>query len=285
MALGMRFDARPPAAEFRNVSGDSQPMPDLQSSNVPPPRTRLIPVLVRCGVAVGLFAIVYTISQRRPSTSTPLAMSTIDRSGPSCLLVAPHDLPNPDRDLDPPTGTTRAAVVLAGGCFWCTEAIFRQLDGVHSVVSGYAGGDAATADYKSVCTGQTGHAEVIRIEYDPATVSYGQLLKVFFSVAHDPTTLNRQGNDRGTQYRSAIFYQSTEERAVAEAYIRQLMAANAFAKPIVTTLEPLTAFYPAEAYHQNYAAQNPDQPYISAAAQPKVEKVKKYFSDKLRRSE
>lgn len=199
---------------------------------------------------------------------------------PSCLLVAPHELPDPAVDL-PPQSAPRTAV-LAGGCFWCTEAVFQQLDGVLSVTSGYAGGEQRTADYRTVCTGTTGHAEVIRIEYDPQRVTFGQLLKVFFSIAHDPTQLNRQGNDRGTQYRSAIFYASDDERRIAEAYIRQLNAAGAFRDPIVTTLEPLTAFYPAEAYHQNYAVNHPEQPYVAHAALPKVAKLMHYFGDRVR---
>ncbi len=173
-------------------------------------------------------------------------------------------------------------IVLAGGCFWCTEAVFRQIDGVSSVVSGYAGGEAATANYEAVCSGRTGHAEAIRITYDPAKVSYGMLLKVFFATAHDPTQLNRQGNDVGTQYRSAIFHASEEERAVAAAYVAQLDAAKVFPAKIATTLEPLGDFYVAEAYHQDYAARNPFQPYIAAVSAPKVAKTRKVFADRLK---
>ncbi|RYG77845.1 peptide-methionine (S)-S-oxide reductase, partial [bacterium] len=165
--------------------------------------------------------------------------------------------------------------VLAGGCFWCTEGVFEQIPGVSDVESIYAGGTKETANYEAVCSGTTGHAEAIRITYDPAKVTYGYLLKIFFSIAHDPTTLNRQGNDVGTQYRSAVFYANDEEKRVAEAYIKQLTDAKVFTDPITTTLEPLTAYYPAEKYHQDYAKANPDQGYIRAMATPKIEKAKK----------
>jgi peptide-methionine (S)-S-oxide reductase len=200
----------------------------------------------------------------------------------SCLLMAPHECPDPELDVPPGAGEPQTAV-LAGGCFWCTEAVFLELDGVHEVTSGYAGGSRETADYRSVCTGATGHAEAIRIRFDPQKITFGQLLKVFFSVAHDPTQLNRQGADRGTQYRSAIFYADEEQRRVAEAYIAQLQRSKAFSAPIVTTLEPLEEFYPAEDYHQDYAARNPAQPYIAHAALPKVEKVRKHYAERLRR--
>jgi methionine-S-sulfoxide reductase len=176
-----------------------------------------------------------------------------------------------------------AQAVFAGGCFWCTEAAFEQLQGVLDVTSGYAGGAAETANYKRVCAGDTGHAEVIRITYDPSQISYDQLLDVFFD-AHDPTQLNRQGNDVGTQYRSAIFYASEAERQEAQAKIDALNAAGAFGRPIVTQLEPLTAFYPAEDYHQDYARQNPNQPYIESVSTPKVCKIQKKHAGLLRKS-
>ena len=154
---------------------------------------------------------------------------------------------------------------------------------MESVRSGYAGGTADTANYKTVCSGKTDHAEAIEIVYDPARVTYGQLLKIHFSIAHDPTQLNRQGNDIGPQYRSAIFYADEEQKRVAEAYIRQLNEGGVFNGPIVTTLEPLKEFFVAEAYHQDYAAQNPSQPYILYVAQPKVEKLREYFGDRLKR--
>jgi peptide methionine sulfoxide reductase msrA/msrB len=170
-------------------------------------------------------------------------------------------------------GQSLGTAIFAGGCFWCTEAAFEQLRGVHDVTSGYAGGSEATANYKAVCSGTTGHAEVIRVTYDPSVISYDQLLDVFFD-AHDPTQLNRQGNDVGTQYRSAVFFESEAQRQAAEAKIRQLTDKHAFAKPIATTLEPLTAFYPAESYHQDYARQNPDQPYIQSHALAKACQVR-----------
>jgi peptide-methionine (S)-S-oxide reductase len=195
------------------------------------------------------------------------------------LTVPPSQFPKPSTDITN-SGKEQLAV-FAGGCFWCVEAVFRQLDGVMSVTSGYSGGSAETANYQTVCGGATDHAEVVSIRFDPGKISYGQLLKVFFSVAHDPTQLNRQGADHGRQYRSAIFYADDDQKRVAEAYIQQLNAAGVFKRPIVTRLEPLAAFYNAEAYHQDYAAKNPDQPYIAFTATPKVEKVRKYFADRL----
>ena len=198
--------------------------------------------------------------------------------------IAPDKFPDPAIDIPPdPTGTPQT-VVLGGGCFWCTEAVFVKLDGVMSVVSGYAGGTAETADYKSVCSGMTDHAEVIRVRYDSSRISFGQILKVFFAIAHDPTQLNRQGNDIGRQYRSAIFCADDTQRRVAEAYINQLKDAKAFASPIVTTLEPLEQFFEGEDYHQNFAERNPNQPYVAAVALPKVKKLVKAFGDKLKTS-
>ncbi len=172
--------------------------------------------------------------------------------------------------------------MLAGGCFWFVEAVYRQLDGVSSVVSGYAGGSADSADYGTVSSGRTSHAEAVEIRFDPAKTSYGQLLKVFFSIAHDPTQRDRQGPDVGKQYRSAIFYKDDEQKRVAEAYITQLEKAHVFDAPIVTEVTKLDRFYPAEDYHQDYAARNPLQPYIMFNAAPKVQKVRKYFKDKLK---
>ncbi|HET6342484.1 MAG TPA: peptide-methionine (S)-S-oxide reductase MsrA [Gemmatimonadota bacterium] len=197
------------------------------------------------------------------------------------LTVTPDRFPDPIRDLEP-TGPGPRTAVLAGGCFWCVEAVYRQLDGVLEVVSGYAGGTAETADYKTVCTGTTDHAEAVRVTYDPTRIRFGELLKVFFSVAHDPTQLDRQGNDRGRQYRSAVFYADEKERSVAEAYIRQLDEAGVFGSPIVTRLEPLEAFYEAETYHQNYAETHPDQPYIASVAAPKVAKLRHHYGDRLK---
>jgi peptide-methionine (S)-S-oxide reductase len=196
-------------------------------------------------------------------------------------VVSPEQFPDPVIDATPASGEQVA--VLAGGCFWCVEAVYLQLEGVRSVKSGYAGGTADTADYETVCSGRTGHAEAVEIRYDPTRLSYGKLLKVFFSIAHDPTTRDRQGADVGRQYRSAIFYANDEQQRIAEAYIAQLGAAKLFDRPIVTEVTPLERFYEAEAYHQNYAARNPGQPYIAYNALPKVNKVRTYYADQLKR--
>lgn len=196
------------------------------------------------------------------------------------LTVAPDRFPDPQHDLNAHDGGPQAAV-LAGGCFWCVEAVLRELDGVLEVTSGYAGGRAEDADYRTVCGGRSGHAEAVQVRFDPRRLSYGQLLKVFFAVAHDPTQRNRQGNDVGTQYRSAIFPADAAQRQVAEDYICQLDGAGVFAAPIVTAIEPLTAFHVAETDHQNYASRNPQQPYIAAVSTPKVEKLRHYFGDRL----
>lgn len=167
--------------------------------------------------------------------------------------------------------------VFAGGCFWGVDAVFKHVKGVTNVVSGYAGGSAETAHYEMVSRGNTGHAESVRVRFDPAQVSYRTLLQVFFSVAHDPTQLNHQGPDEGTQYRSAIFYASPEQQTAAEEYIRRLGAAHAFSAPIVTQVVPLRAFYPAEEHHQNYLALHPWQPYIVINDMPKLEQLRKLF--------
>jgi methionine-S-sulfoxide reductase len=174
-----------------------------------------------------------------------------------------------------------AAAVFAGGCFWCVEAVFEELDGVKDAVSGYAGGAKETANYEAVCSGTTGHAEAVKIIYDPAKITFEKLLEVHFAT-HDPTTLNRQGNDVGTQYRSTIFFANEEEKRAAQAYIATLEKEKVYGRPIVTTLEPLTAFYEAEAYHQNYVCTNPMQGYVRAVALPKVDKVRKKFADDLK---
>lgn len=193
----------------------------------------------------------------------------------------------PDPVIDAPADPLFADqfVVLGGGCFWCTEAVFAKLDGVISVVSGYAGGTADTANYQAVCSGMTDHAEVIRVQYDSHRITLGQLLKVFFAVAHDPTQLNRQGNDLGRQYRSSIFYASVNQERVAAAYLQQLKDAKVFDQPIVTTLEPLEQFFEAEAYHQDFVARNPNQPYVAAVAVPKVKKLVKNFAGKLKKDQ
>jgi peptide-methionine (S)-S-oxide reductase len=186
-------------------------------------------------------------------------------------------LPAPATDL--PSGKSTASIVFAGGCFWGVEGVFEHVKGVKEAVSGYAGGSKMTAHYEIVSTGRTGHAESVKVIYDPAQVSFGKLLQVFFSVAHDPTELNRQGPDEGAQYRSAIFYSADGERRVAEAYIQQLNDAKIFKHKIVTQLTPLDGFYAAEDYHQHYLEHNPNQPYIVYNDLPKVRNLKKEFPD------
>ena len=195
-------------------------------------------------------------------------------------MVSPERFPDPAIDAAPASGD--ATAVLAGGCFWCVEAVYLQLDGVRTVKSGYAGGTADTADYETVCTGTTDHAEAVEIRYDRAALSYGKLLKVFFSIAHDPTQRDRQGPDVGRQYRSAIFTADDEQRRVAQAYIAQLDGAHVFDAPIVTAVLPLDRFYEAEPYHQDYAARNPLNPYILFNALPKVAKVRKVFKERVK---
>jgi peptide-methionine (S)-S-oxide reductase len=193
------------------------------------------------------------------------------------------DIPEPavDAKLAPPK-SKMATAILAGGCFWCTEAVFEIMEGVEDVISGYSGGTKETATYDQVSTKKTGHAEAILITYDPSIVTYGQLLKIFFAVAHDPTTLNRQGNDIGPQYRSAIFYVDEEQKKIATAYINQLNAAHYFKAPIVTEVTPLTKFYTAEGYHQNYSANNKTG-YVVAVSDPKVAKLKQQFPGCVRK--
>lgn len=198
------------------------------------------------------------------------------------LRTSPDKVPAPERDIDPTSAPEASVAVLAGGCFWCVEGVYRQLDGVLDVVSGYAGGTAETANYRDVCSGQTGHAEAVRVRFDPARISYGGLLRVFFAIAHDPTQRNRQGNDIGPQYRSAIFPADAAQREVAVAYIRQLDDAGVFSAPIATTVEPLETFYEAEEYHQDYAALNPTQPYIACVALPKMKKLRQFYPDLLK---
>ena len=183
-------------------------------------------------------------------------------------------LPAPAMDTPATTQAGSDTAVFAGGCFWGVQAVFQHTRGVLNAVSGYTGGDKASASYSLIGTGRTGHAESVQISYDPKQISYGKLLQIYFSVAHDPTTLNYQGPDHGTQYRSAIFYQNASQKQVAERYMAQLDAAKVFPGKIVTQLTPLTAFYPAEAYHQDYATLNPNQPYIARFDRPKIANLK-----------
>ena len=184
---------------------------------------------------------------------------------------------NPNHDYS-------AKAILAGGCFWCTEAVFEEINGVGDVVSGYIGGQMENPNYKAVCTGRTGHAEAVEVYYDPNVIGYEDILKIFFKT-HDPTTLNRQGADVGTQYRSAIFYQTQEEKERAQAFIEKLDKAHEFRDPIVTTLEPASKFYPAEEYHQDYYRLNPYAGYCRAVVRQKVQKTKNVFRDQLKSSQ
>ena len=188
---------------------------------------------------------------------------------------AAYAFPDPPRDIPLGSDGGLQTAVLAGGCFWCTEAVYAELAGVREVTSGYVGDVAAKADYETVCSGTTKHAEAIRIVFHPSVISYGQLLKVFFSVAHDPTQLNRQGPDVGPQYRSAIFYANDEQKRIALAYIDQLNKAKVFPREIATKVGALDSFHEAEAYHQDYLARHPDQPYIVINDLPKVENLRK----------
>jgi peptide-methionine (S)-S-oxide reductase len=185
-------------------------------------------------------------------------------------------IPPPAMDAQP-SGATETAVI-AGGCFWGVQGVFQHTRGVVNAVSGYAGGPKAAANYSAVSTGSTGHAEAVEIKYDPKQISYGRILQIYFSVAHDPTQLNRQGPDSGTQYRSEIFATTAEQKKVAEAYISQLNAAKAWKKPIVTKISTLQGFFPAEDYHQDYLTLHPNQPYIAYNDIPKVENLKKIFA-------
>jgi len=190
--------------------------------------------------------------------------------------VSPGDFPDPVVDSPLADNPRQSRAILAGGCFWCVEAVYKNLDGVSSVKSGYAGGTKESADYETVSSGRTDHAEAVEVVYDPSRLSYGQILRVFFSIAHDPTQLNRQGPDTGRQYRSAIFYDGAEQQRVATDYTDQLNKARVFDRPIVTEVVPLQGFFEAETYHQDYAARNPLNPYIVFNARPKVNKLRAY---------
>ena len=204
------------------------------------------------------------------------AIVTRNRANASTNVVA---LPNPAVDMPLAAKSGMQEAVVGGGCFWGIQAVFQHVKGVKAATSGYSGGSVANPEYEQVSTGETGHAESVKITFDPAQVSYGQLLKVFFSVAHDPTQLNRQGPDSGTQYRSVIFYANAEQKRIAESYIAQLEQAKSFLRPIVTQVVPLRAFYKAEGYHQDYAALHPDNPYIAINDAPKVDHLREQFPD------
>ena len=188
-------------------------------------------------------------------------------------------VPTPTMDATKAAKPGQQTAVIAGGCFWGIQAVFQHVKGVVNATSGYSGGEAKTAEYEVVSTGETGHAESVKVTYDPSQITYGELLRVFFSVAHDPTQLNRQGPDDGTQYRSVIFYGSDEQKKIAESYVSQLDKSGVFPRPIVTQVVPLKAFYPAEAYHQDYATRHPYEPYIVFNDAPKVVHLKQQFPE------
>jgi peptide-methionine (S)-S-oxide reductase len=207
----------------------------------------------------------------------PLLIVTLSTAG--CRAAAKAPIPAAASDAPLAQLPGKQTAVFAGGCFWGTQSVFERVKGVLATTAGYAGGSAETATYAQVTTETTGHAESVRVVYDPSKITYGQLLRVFFSVAHDPTQLNRQGPDVGTSYRSAIFYTSEEQRRISQAYIAQLDAAHIFPKPIVTQVVPLQGFYDAESYHQDYALHNPDNPYIQVCDRPKIEALKQQFPE------
>src|ERR1700724_713146 len=211
--------------------------------------------------------------------SLPILIAMVLLAGVAAFSAGHGPLPGPVVDAPMSASPGQQAAVFAGGCFWGVQAVFQHVKGVISATSGYSGGDAKTAEYETVSTGRTGHAESVKVVYDPSQVTYGELLRVFFSVVHDPTELNRQGPDSGTQYRSVIFYGDDEQKKIAEAYIAQLDQAGAFKRKIVTQVVVLKAFYPAEAYHQEYATRHPNQPYIAFNDAPKVENLKKSFPE------
>ena len=211
-----------------------------------------------CALAVAL-PLTIALAQIEPVRSTPIPAAQADAS-----LAAKHG---------------KATAVFAGGCFWGTQAVFERVKGVVDTTAGYSGGTANTAHYSDVTTEKTGHAESVRVVYNPSKITYGQLLRIFFSVAHDPTQLNRQGNDVGPSYRSVIFYGDEEQHRIADAYIKQLDDAHVFSRPIVTQIVPLKAFYAGEDYHQDYALKNPDNPYIEVCDRPKIAALKQQFPD------
>lgn len=215
--------------------------------------------------------------------SCPLALCRVLAG---CLFVAAAAFASPNPPIPPPatdaslaTQPGKETAVFAGGCFWGVQSVFQRVKGVLSTTAGYSGGSARTATYQQVVTETTGHAESVEVVYDPSRITYGQLLRIYFSVAHDPTQLNRQGPDVGTSYRSAIFYSNDEQMRLAKAYIAQLDQQKVFSKPIVTEVTPLKAFYRAEAYHQDYAYHNPDNPYIQVCDRPKIEALKQQFPE------
>jgi peptide-methionine (S)-S-oxide reductase len=218
------------------------------------------------------------ICSRSPRLAQCTAFLVLALSG--CLPAQTRGrIPAPQTDDALASKPGKATAVFAGGCFWGTQSVFERVKGVVATTAGYAGGSASTATYDQVTTETTGHAESVKVVYDPSRITYGKLLQIFFSVVHDPTQLNRQGNDVGTSYRSAIFYTDEEQRKISTAYIAQLDAARVFPSPIVTQVVPLKGFYDAESYHQDYALHNPDNPYILVCDRPKIEALKKEYPE------
>ena len=236
---------------------------------MPQPSTRRDAWLRRSGWALALLGVI----------SVGWQMS--GRAAEPAVVIPP---PAVDAPQVPPSSAGRPtqSIVLAGGCFWGVQAVFQHVKGVSQAVSGYAGGTKETASYEIVSSGRTGHAESVEVTFDPAQISLGRILQIYFSVAHDPTQLNRQGPDTGTQYRSAIFYQNDMQKSVVQAYIAQLDKVGSFKRPIVTQISPLAGFYPAEAYHQDYATLHPYSPYIAINDLPKVENLQRVFADLYR---
>jgi methionine-S-sulfoxide reductase len=277
--------SRPPAA----------PAPTTKTSTTAPaagasPTTMLSPAAMSTTqVAVGQTPATTAPSSDPQSSAASASASTPAAAGDSEL---PQDKPstNPSKPQAQPQSAgkpapkpAKAYAVIAGGCFWCVEAVFEELEGVLDAESGYSGGTRETANYEDVCSKATGHAEAVRLTFDPSKISYEKLLEVHFAT-HDPTTLNRQGADKGPQYRSAIFYASEQEKKTAQAVIERVNKSGAFSNPVVTTLEPLKEFYPAERVHQNYVCNNPFNPYVQNVAMPKVEKVRKVYKDLLKKN-
>jgi peptide-methionine (S)-S-oxide reductase len=216
---------------------------------------------------------------RRVLRAALMCGAALSIAGCNAHAASRPPIPPANADVSLAAKPGKARAVFAGGCFWGTQAVFERVKGVVDTTVGYAGGSASTATYDQVTTETTGHAESVEVVYDPSQITYGQLLRIFFSVAHDPTQLNRQGPDVGPSYRSAIFYENDDQKRVAQAYIAQLDAAHVFPRPIVTEVTPLKAFYRAEDYHQDYALHNPGNPYILVCDRPKIEALKKEFPD------
>ena len=223
---------------------------------------------------------------RLSNTRRPLTIALLAAGVAAALWALPGHtaerataVPAPTVDMADASGDATQTAVLAGGCFWGVQAVFQHVKGVTQVLSGYAGGSKDTAEYETVSSGRTGHAESVQVTFDPKQISYGHILQIYFSVAHDPTQLNRQGPDEGTQYRSAIFFANPDQQKVAQAYVAQLDKAGVFSKHVVTQINQLNGFYPAEAYHQDYATLHPNNPYIYYNDLPKVENLKAMYPD------